>query len=160
MNEKQNIRLEELDTGHPLRKHPFESVNAGLPDGYFDSLPSIIQDRVVQKKQPGWSVSWSWQRSVASLAGAGLVAALVWITWPARQESLGQESLATVSDAAITAYLEEQGMTTADLAEYSSVQQSFDDKTIQHELQKVNPEEIRNSVDLDLMAEDPQNIGS
>lgn len=159
MNEKQYIRLDELDVGHSLRQHPFEGVNAGVPEGYFDSLPSIIQDRAV-KKQHGWTVSWSWQRSMASLAGASLVAVLVWVTWPARQDSLGQESLATVNEAAITAYLEEQGVSTADLAEYEPLQKTFGDKATIHELQEVNPDEIRNSVDLDLMAEDPENIGS
>lgn len=159
MNEKHYIRLDELDTGHPLRQHPFEEMNAGVPDGYFDSLPSIIQERAVQK-QHGWTVSWSWQRSMASLAGAGLVAALVWVTWPARQDSLGQEALAKVSDQAITAYLEEQGVGTDDLAEYELLQKTFDERSTIHELEEVNLDEIRNSVDLDLMAEDPDNIGS
>lgn len=159
MNEKQYIRLDELDAEHRLRQHPFEATNAGVPDGYFDSLPSIIQDRVV-KKQHGWSVSWSWQRSVASLAGAGLVAALVWITWPARQDSLGQESLAQVSNAAITSYLEEQGISTAELAEYEPVQRSFGDETTIHELEELSPDEIRAIVDPELLKENTSNTGS
>ncbi|TAE29772.1 MAG: hypothetical protein EAZ91_11665 [Cytophagales bacterium] len=159
MNEKHYIRLDELDTGHSLRQHPFEQTNAGVPDGYFDKLPSIIQDRVVQK-QRGWSVSWSWQRSVASLAGAGLVAALVWVTWPARQESLGQESLAQVSDAAIVSYLEDQGISSADLAEYEPIQHSFDEDAIKHQLETIEPKDIRDNIDPELMAEDEANIGS
>jgi hypothetical protein len=147
MNEKQPIRLDELDAGHPLRRHLFETTNAGVPDGYFDSLPSIIQDRVV-RKQHGWSVSWSWQRSVASLAGAGLVAALVWVTWPARQNSLGQEALANVSNSAITSYLDEEGISTTDLAEYAPVQKSFDDEATKNLLQDVNLDEIREQIEL------------
>lgn len=157
MNENQYIRLDELDAGHPLRNHPFEAANVGVPDGYFDSLPSIIQDRVVQK-QHGWSVSWSWQRSVASLAGAGLVAALVWVTWPARQDSLGQEALANVSNAAITSYLDEEGISTTDLAEYAPVQKSFNDDETIHQLEDVNLEEIRDQ--LDFVPEATTNQGS
>jgi len=157
MNENQPIRLDELDAGHPLRSHPFEATNVGVPDGYFDSLPSIIQDRVV-RKQHGWSVSWSWQRSVASLAGAGLVAALVWVTWPARQDSLGQEALANVSKTAITSYLDEEGISTTDLAEYAPVHKSFNDDETIHQLQDVNLEEIRDQIDF--VPEETTNQGS
>lgn len=157
MNEKQPIRLDELEAGHPLRQHLFETTNSGVPDGYFDSLPSIIQNRVV-RKQHGWSVSWSWQRSVASLAGAGLVAVLVWVTWPARQDSLGQEALANVSNAAITSYLDEEGISTTDLAEYAPVQKSFNDDETIHQLQDVNLEEIRDQIDF--VPEETANQGS
>jgi len=47
---------------------------------------------------------------MASMAGAGLVATLVWVTWPQRQDSIGRETLSGVSDAAIVAYLDEQGL--------------------------------------------------
>jgi hypothetical protein len=147
MNEKRYIPLDELDTAHPLHQHPFEATNVGVPDGYFDSLPSIIQDRVV-RKQHGWSVSWSWQRSVASLAGAGLVAALVWVTWPARQDSLGQEALANVSNAAIATYLDEEGISTADLAEYAPIQKSFNEEKTIDQLRDVNLDEIREQIDV------------
>lgn len=147
MNEKRYIRLDELDAEHPLRQHPFEATNIGVPDGYFDSLPSIIQDRVV-RKQHGWSVSWSWQRSVASLAGAGLVAALVWVTWPARQDSLGQEALANVSNAAIASYLDEEGITTTDLAEYAPIEKAFDEEKTIDQLRDVNLDEIREQIDV------------
>ena len=157
MNENKFIRLDELDAGHPLRKHPFESNHVGVPDGYFDSLPSIIQNRVV-KKQHGWSVSWSWQRSVASLAGFGLVVALVWVTWPARQDSLGQEALSNVSKLAITNYLDEEGISTTELAEYAPVQQSFDEDATKNQLQGINPDEIRDEIDF--IPEETNNQGS
>ncbi|KAB7727869.1 hypothetical protein F5984_19050 [Rudanella paleaurantiibacter] len=159
MNEKRYIRLDELDAGHPLRKHPIEATNLGVPDGYFDALPHQIQERVVTK-QHGWSINWSWQRSVASLAGAGLVAALVWVTWPARQDSLGQESLADVSNTAITNYLDEQGVSSMDLADYTPIQQSFDSEAIETQLQDVNPEVIQEEIDLDVVAEDMANVNS
>lgn len=107
---KQPIRLEEIDAGHPLRQHPFEQANAGVPDGYFDTLASRIQSRVAKPQETTPLISWSWGRTVASLAGAGLVATLVWLTWPQRQDSIGRETLSGVSDAAIVAYLDEQGL--------------------------------------------------
>ncbi|NID08612.1 hypothetical protein [Fibrivirga algicola] len=111
MNSKQPIRLEEIDAGHPLRQHPFEAVGAGVPDGYFDTLASRVQARVAHQTQSaGPIISWSWGRTMASMAGAGLVATLVWITWPQRQDSIGRETLSGVSDAAIVAYLDEQGL--------------------------------------------------
>ncbi|MBO0948533.1 hypothetical protein [Fibrella forsythiae] len=112
MNSKQPIRLEEIDAGHPLRQHPFEAVGAGVPDGYFDTLASRVQARaaLAHPQQTGPIISWSWGRTMASLAGAGLVATLVWLTWPQRQDSIGRETLSGVSDAAIVAYLDEQGL--------------------------------------------------
>lgn len=121
MNEKKYISLEELKVGHPLGKHPFESMTAGVPDGYFDSLPSKIQARVVQK-QHSFSISWSWQRTVVSLAGAGLVAVLVWVTWPARQEALDRNTLSGISNQTILSYLDEEGVAAEDIFDDASLQ--------------------------------------
>ncbi|MEZ0484712.1 hypothetical protein [Fibrella aquatica] len=112
MNSKEPIRLEEIDAGHPLRQHPFEAVGAGVPDGYFDTLASRVQARaaLTRPQTTGPLISWSWGRTMTSLAGAGLVATLVWLTWPQRQDSIGQETLSGVSDAAIVAYFDEQGL--------------------------------------------------
>ena len=118
MNSKEPIRLDEIDAGHPLRRHPFESAGAGVPNGYFDTLATRIQTRAAlsrpQKADP--FISWSWGRTVASMAGAGLVALLVWTTWPQRQDSIGRETLSGVSDAAIVAYLDEQGLNPDEVA--------------------------------------------
>ncbi|HEY0108667.1 MAG TPA: hypothetical protein VGB67_03505 [Fibrella sp.] len=111
MNSKKPIRLEEIDAGHPLRQHPFEAVGAGVPDGYFDTLASRVQARVAHQSQPANPlISWSWGRTVASLAGAGLVATLVWLTWPQRQDSIGRDTLSDVSHEAILAYFDEEGL--------------------------------------------------
>jgi hypothetical protein len=110
MNTKPPLRLEELDAGHPLRRHLLEVPNAGVPEGYFDTLASRVQARVAKPQEDQPLISWSWGRTVGSLAGAGLVAVLVWLTWPQRQGAIGQETLSGVSDAAIVAYLDEQGL--------------------------------------------------
>ena len=146
MNEKKYISLDELKAGHPLRQHPFESNASSVPEGYFDTLPSRVQARVA-KKQHGFSVSWSWQRSVASMAGAGLVAALVWITWPARQEALDNESLSGVSNEAILSYLDEEGVTVDDLLDNAVRQPAVSSDSTLFRYLDVRPEDVRQHLD-------------
>ncbi|RIV21412.1 hypothetical protein DYU11_18575 [Fibrisoma montanum] len=141
MNDKKPIRIEELAREHPLRQQPFS-----VPEGYFDALPSRVQARVTRKK-PGFSISWSWQRTAATLAGASLIAVLVWQTLPQRQESLGADTLEGVSDSAIASYLEEQGVNPYELAEQQDIQSSFGtDSTIIQYLD-VNPADIQRYMD-------------
>lgn len=143
MNNRKVIRLDELDANHPLRKDPFRA-----PDGYFEDLPMQIQTRIqAQKPAPAFTMSWSWQRSVASLAGAGLVAALVWVTLPERQETLGQETLSSVSNEAIASYLEDEGIDANDLAEQGQPQTSFNSDTTMFQYMNVQPADIRRHID-------------
>ncbi len=143
MNPKNMIRLDELDPGHPLRQDPFRA-----PDGYFDDLPMQIQARVqANKPHPTFTMSWSWQRSVASLAGATLVAALVWVTLPERQGRLEQEALSSVSNEAIASYLDEQGIDANELAEQSQVQTSFSSDSTLFQYLNVQPADIRQHID-------------
>ena len=139
MNTKPPFRLDELDAEHPLRRHPFEANGQGVPDQYFDTLASRVQARIVDQRKhedayAGPLVSWSWGRTVTSLVGAGLVAALVYVTWPQRQETIGRETLSGVSDAAIVAYLDEQGLNPDDVATTPAADASVigDSTTIQY----------------------------
>lgn len=142
MNSKNVIRLDELDASHPLRQDPFSA-----PDGYFDTLPMQIQARVqAPKPASAFTMSWSWQRSVASLAGATLVAALVWVTLPERQETLGKETLSSVSNEAIASYLDEQGIDANELAEQSQLQSSFGSDSTMLQYLNVKPDDIRQHV--------------
>ena len=135
------IRLDELEANHPLRQDPFRA-----PDGYFEDLPMQIQARV-QTRKPAFTLSWSWQRSVASLAGAGLVAALVWVTLPERQESLGKEALSNVSNEAIASYLEDQGIDANELADQGQLQTSFGSDTTLFQYLNVRPADIQRHID-------------
>lgn len=158
MNSKQPIRLEELDAGHPLRQHPLERMQAGVPDGYFDTLASRVQARVAKPQETTPLISWSWGRTVASLAGAGLVATLVWITWPQRQNSLGQESLSGVSDAAIVAYLDDQGLNPDEVQALQPRQANSDSTTIQY--LDIQPDAIRRELDMQDISEELNTVGS
>ena len=153
MNTKPPFRLDELDAGHPLRQHPLEATDRGVPDQYFDTLASRVQARIVDQRKhedahAGPLVSWSWGRTVASLVGAGLVAVLVYVTWPQRQETIGRETLSGVSDAAIVAYLDEQGLNPDDLATTPAADASMIDDSTTIKYLDLKPDAIRQYLDM------------
>lgn len=143
MNDKKMIRLDELQTSDPLRQSPFSA-----PDGYFDDLPMQIQARIqATKPAPVFTMSWSWQRSVVSLVGATLVAVLVWVTLPERQETLGQEMLSSVSNEAIASYLEDQGVDANELMGQSQLQPAITSDSTMFKYMNVRPEDIQQHVE-------------
>lgn len=154
MNEDNNFRLDELPPEHPMRQHPFAA-----PDGYFDTLPSRVQARVMQKPKPAFSISWSWQRTTASLVGASLIALLVWQTLPQRQESLPNEALAGVSDEVITAYLDDQGINADELADSQQLHSSLGSDTTAIQYLNVQPADIQQHIKDEVLSDNP-NVGS
>ncbi len=161
MKTNKSISLEDLDTNHPLRQHPFESAGAGVPAGYFDALPSRVQAEIIRRHHR-FSISWSWQRTVGSLAGASLVALLIWKTLPERQHSLGAEALSGVSHEAIATYLDDQGVSVAEVNEPDQETihaVSAVDSSLIHYLD-VKPADIRQHIDTQISPEDIANIGS
>ncbi len=142
MNQKNPFRLDELPPEHPLRQQPFT-----VPDGYFDQLPSRVQARVVRRSKPAFSISWSWQRTAASLAGASLLAVLVWQTLPQRQESLGSDALTGVSNEVIAAYLDDQGLDANELADSQQLHSSFGNDTTAIQYLNVKPADIQSIID-------------
>ncbi|MBD2755028.1 hypothetical protein [Spirosoma validum] len=142
MNDKNEFRLDELPPEHPMRQLPFTA-----PDGYFDTLPSRVQARVMRKPKPAFTISWSWQRTAASLAGASLIAILVWQTLPQRQESLGSEALAGVSNDVITAYLDDQGINPDQFADSQQIHSSLGNDTTAIQYLNVKPADIQRHID-------------
>ena len=142
MNDKNQFRLDELPPEHPLRQQPFT-----VPDGYFDDLPSRVQARVAQRSKPAFSISWSWQRTAASLAGASLIAVLIWQTLPQRQGSLGSEALAGVSNETILAYLDDQGVDPYELASTDEIHAALGNDTTAIQYLNVRPADIKQQVD-------------
>lgn len=142
MNTDDFYRLDELPPEHPLRQQPFRA-----PDGYFDALPMRLQSRIARKSRPAFSISWSWQRSLATMAGAGLVAVLVWQTIPQRQEALPSEALTGVSDDVIAAYLDDQGLNPYELADAGQLNASMGSDTTAIQFLNVQPTDIRQKLD-------------
>lgn len=154
MNEDRNFRLDELPPEHPMRQLPFAA-----PDGYFDTLPSRVQARVQHKTKPAFSISWSWQRTTASLVGASLIALLVWQTIPQRQESLPNEALAGVSDEVISTYLDEQGINADELADSQQLHSSLGTDTTAIQYLNVLPTDIQQHIIDEYLSDNPT-IGS
>ncbi|MVM32580.1 hypothetical protein GO755_21245 [Spirosoma sp. HMF4905] len=154
MNDKNEFRLDELPPEHPMRQLPFVT-----PEGYFDTLPSRVQARVIRKSKPAFTITWSWQRSVASLAGASLIAILVWQTLPQRQESLGSEALAGVSNDVIAAYLDEQGVDASELADAQQIHSSLGSDTTAIQFLNVQPKDIQQHIKEQTVLESPD-LGS
>lgn len=138
----ENFRLNELPPEHPLRQQPFRA-----PEGYFDELPLRIQAHVTRKPKPAFRISWSWQRTATSLAGASLIALLVWKTLPQRQESIGNEALAGVSDEVIAAYLDDQGVNPYELADGQQIHASLGNDTTAIQFLNVQPADIQRHID-------------
>ncbi len=148
------IKLDDLSPDHPARHVPFMA-----PEGYFDALPTRIQTRVAEAHKPTFTISWSWQRTVASLAGASLVVALIYVTLPQRQESLGTEALAGVSNTDIVAYLDEQQLVTSELVDQEAIQAAFPQDSTLIQYLDVKPEAIQQLLD-EQNADDLLNLGS
>ena len=142
MNNKNPFRLDELPPEHPLRQQPFT-----VPDGYFYQLPTRVQTRMMRRSKPAFSISWSWQRTAASLAGASLIAVLIWQTLPQRQESLGSEALTGVSPEVISAYLDDQGVYADELADSQQLHQSLGSDTTAIQYLNVKPADIQTLID-------------
>ena len=144
MNDTNEFRLDELPPEHRMRQLPFVT-----PDGYFDALPSRVQARVIRQSKPAFSISWSWQRTASSLAGVSLIALLVWQTLPQRQESLGSEALAGVSNEVITNYLDEQGINAYQLADGQQLHSSLGNDTTAIQFLNVQPTDIQQHINED-----------
>ena len=153
MKTNQFTHLDDLAPDHPARHVPFTA-----PEGYFDALPTRIQTRITGAK-PAFTISWSWQRSVVALAGASLVVALIYITLPQRQESLGAEVLTGVSNTDIVAYLNEQELNTGELADQEAIQAAFPQDSTMIQYLDVKPGAIQQLLD-EQNADDLLNLGS
>jgi hypothetical protein len=148
MEERKRIRLSDLD-----RKHPFK-----VPEGYFDTLASKIQERVEGipevesvsvKPLPTKVVSFpNWWRVSAVAASVALIVGLIWFTLPVRQGALGPDALSAVSDDAILDYLESQDLDYYDLASQDVVQKAFmDENTLMRFLDGVDENAIQELLD-------------
>jgi len=135
--DKKHIRLDDLK-----KETPFI-----VPDGYFENLPRIIQAKIPNEVVRKPLIQWSWQRSVGLVAAMSFLLVMVWVTFPERQGSLGQEPLSKISDASIINYLEDQNISYYDLSEHQVVQKAFDtDSTVLNYLDGLDDSYIREQI--------------
>ena len=135
--DKKHIRLDDLK-----KETPFV-----VPDGYFENLPQIIQSKIPNEVVRKPLIQWTWQRSAGLVAAMSFLLVMVWVTFPERQGSLGQEPLSSISDASIVTYLEDQNISYYDLSEHQVVQKAFDtDSTVMYYLDGMDEDFIRQQI--------------
>jgi hypothetical protein len=94
------------------KKDAFEA-----PEGYFESLPGIIQSRVAKPEARGFKFQWRPALQVA-IPALALVVFAVWYFVRLNTEVLStEELLATVDTEVIADYLAESDLTTEELLE-------------------------------------------
>jgi hypothetical protein len=135
--DKKHIRLDDLK-----KETPFT-----VPDGYFENLPQLIQSRIPNEVVRKPLIQWTWQRAAGLVAAMSFLLVMVWVTFPERQGSLGQEPLSKISDASIVSYLEEQNISYYDLSEHQVVQKAFDtDSTVLNYLDGLDDDFLRQQI--------------
>lgn len=133
------IKLEDLENKLPYRE----------PEGYFEKLPSVVQSRIyerVSEKENSFSVSWSWKRTALLGAAASVVGILLWVTYPQRQHSLGEETLSQVSDDEIITYLKDNHITQQEMTEQPQIKESYTDEDVLLQQLNVNDEDLRKAI--------------
>ncbi|WP_428658032.1 hypothetical protein [Runella sp.] len=133
------IKLEDLENKLPYRE----------PEGYFEKLPSVVQSRIyerVSEKENSFSVSWSWKRTALLGAAASVVGILLWLTYPQRQHSLGEETLSQVTDDEIITYLKDNHITQQEMTEQPQVKESYTDEDVLLQQLNVNDEDLRKAI--------------
>jgi hypothetical protein len=120
------------------KKQAFEA-----PEGYFDSLPGIIQARVAKPENVSQRFSW---KPVLFYAMPVLAVAigLIWYLNTGRGESSPEQLLASIETVDIEAYLDESEMTTDELLDHIDYDQLQADSLVFE-----NPELDFSDADLD-----------
>ena len=133
------IKLEDLENKLPYRE----------PEGYFDKLPSMVQTRIYEKtaeKENVFTVSWSWKRTALLGAAASVVGILLWVTYPQKQLSLGEETLSQVTDDEIITYLKDNHITQQEMVEQPQTNELYNGEDVLLQQLNVNDEELRKAI--------------
>ena len=119
-----------------------------VPENYFNDLPMRIQAQTSGKTKVVPLISWSKQRTWASVAACTVVGILGYFTLMPQQDSLGRESLAGVQNHEIINYLIQENINQSDVAEQidNSKTLRFKESELLDNL-KVTDKDILQSVD-------------
>jgi hypothetical protein len=137
------MKNEKIDIEN-LRKESIFKV----PKNYFNDLPMRIQAQTSGKTKVVPLISWSKQRTWASIAACSVIGILGYFTLMPQQDSLGNESLAGVQNQEIINYLIQENINQSDVAEQidNTKTLKFQDSELLDNL-KVTDKEILQSVD-------------
>lgn len=119
-----------------------------VPENYFNDLPMRIQAQTSGKTKVVPLISWSKQRTWASIAACSIIGILGYFTLMPQQDSLGSESLAGVQNQEIISYLIQENINQSDVAEQINNTKTlkFQDSELLDNL-KVTDKDILQSVD-------------
>ncbi|TAE91110.1 MAG: hypothetical protein EAZ80_12980 [Runella slithyformis] len=134
----QRIKLENLS-----HMPPFDA-----PAGYFDDLPMRVQAKIAAQKAPEerLRLSWSWRRTAVWVTAICVIGALIWVTYPQKQYSLGEETLSQVSDEVIVGYLKESNVSQQDLAEQIPATDAYRNEEALLEQLNIDEEALQNAL--------------
>ncbi len=122
------------------KKHPFK-----VPDGYFDSLPGIIQARVADKSKVEEAKSYFRYALQYALPVVVLAIVAVIYLFPSNPQDV-DTMLASVSTEELVAYLEESEITTEELLD----EMDLDSESVEAIESEVYFHDIENLDELDL----------
>lgn len=114
------MKNEKIDIENSQKENVFK-----VPENYFSNLFMQIQAQTYGKTKVVPLISWSKQRTWASIAACLIIGILGYFTSMPQQDSLGTESLASIANQEIINYLLQGNMNQTDFAEQIS-----NDKTL------------------------------
>jgi hypothetical protein len=121
-----------------MKKHIVENINRTVPfevpTQYFDELPMVIQSRISANHAPIFTVSWSFKRTLIAVASSVVIGFLIWVTYPSKQYTIGEETLSQVNEEAIINYLKAGDILASDLSYEANFDTNSADSTIINQL--------------------------
>lgn len=133
------IKLEDLDNSVPYK----------VPEDYFDKFPSLMQTRIherAQEKEHSFTISWSWRRTALVGIAASVIGALLWVTYPQQQHSLGEETLSQVSDAEIINYLKDNQVTQQEMSDNAQLNELYSEEDLLLQQLNVDDEDLKKAI--------------
>ena len=137
------MKNEKIDIENLQKENIFK-----VPENYFDGLAMQIQAQTSGKTKVIPLISWSKQRTWASIAACSIIGILGYFTLMPQQNSLGTGSLTGVPNQEIINYLLQENMNQTDFAEQISNDKTlkFKDSELMDNL-KATDKDILQSVD-------------
>jgi hexokinase len=131
-----------------------------VPEQYFENLQARIQTRIettpieIQEAEV-LSISWSWRRTVMVGMAASIIGILFWITYPAKQTSVGEGALSQVSNESIMNYIENNAIDTKGLVETEtkSLSNAVSDSLLIQELEISDDDIVNELIDNQIIKE-------
>lgn len=144
------MKNEKFDLENLPRENIFK-----VPENYFQNLSSRIHAETSVQEKVIPIISWSKQRTWASMAACSAIIILGYFTLMPKQNALGNEALSGVQNHEIVNYLIQQNLNQGDVAE--QFDNNKNNKIKDYELLenlKVSDNDILRSIDIEHIEED------